>query len=112
MKIGNKITLASITVVFIALAIQSLISQSIVQDELKQRITERLLETAKEKSNIIKSLVERTEQDIAVIRSHKAFEDYFLSREFEDSEGMTNAEAILEAFLTRIYGPNPQYIKM
>ncbi|KAA3618673.1 MAG: methyl-accepting chemotaxis protein [Calditrichaeota bacterium] len=112
MKIGNKITLASITVVFIALAVQSFISHSLVQNELKKLIADRLHETAEEKSNAIKSLVERTEQDIAVIRSHKAFEDYFLSKEFEDSEGMTNAEATLEAFLSRINEPNPQYSKM
>lgn len=110
MNIGNKIILASSLVVFSTLAVQSFISHSLVEDELKTLITERLHETAKEKSDAIENLIKRTEQDIAVIRSHKAFEDYFISREFEDTDGMTQAEATLEAFLARIHEPNPQYL--
>ncbi len=112
MKIGQRIILVSGALVFIVLLCQSMISQMMIRNEIKSLIESRMEDETNLKADSFRQLVQRTTQDLSVMRSHKSFEDYFVSTDFEDSDGMNDAESMLEAFFLRIARVNPQYKKM
>ncbi len=107
--IGTRIFVATGLLLFLVLSVQALISQWTVSNELKSTVQRQLKEAADMEGEMLTSMLVRSEEDMPVLLSHKAFEDYFTARVFEDSDGMTDAEAALEAFFIRFSKGKPQY---
>jgi signal transduction histidine kinase/CheY-like chemotaxis protein len=105
---GKLIAIVSI-LVLMALLAQGVISGSMVQSALDDIAHEHLKDDARVRIALLEAVMQRSQEDIAVIRAHADIENLFAAREFEDSDGVTEALANLEIFFNRIYKAKPQY---
>jgi len=112
MSIGKSIL--SIVIVLVTAAILALgyTSKVMVAQVLKQNVISRLQYAARSKAETLKVAVQETEEDMVILASHKAIENYFTSVVFEDTEEMTNSLFSLEAFFSHIFHAKPQYEKL
>ena len=111
MTIRNKILLSVGLLLAVVLVGQAFVSQSLVQGELRTVVQSRLEKESRSGGELLSQLLERVEEDLAIVRSHNAIADYFTSRFFEDSDGMADANAYLESFFRNVYLTKPQYTR-
>ncbi len=112
MTIGNKILLAVGALIFTILGLQTLVSITLVSDELEQGVTASIEAQAASAADTLNDLVQSTAADMTIIGAHKAIENYLTFRVFGDDEGMTDNVSELELFLARVYRAKPQYTRM
>ena len=82
---------------------------SLVNDEIRSGLDLRLKNNTVNYLQMVDGFLLDIHEDLAVISSHKALEDYFTSRYFDDGDGMLEAESALEKFFVRIQQAKPQY---
>ena len=109
MKIGTKIFLCVSSLIVVLLFVQGFISQRVISDELTKKVGDNLEESLAVKVAHIEEIMDRSTGDLPVLRSLKAFDDYFTARFFEDGDGMVEALGSIEAFLIRISKAKPMY---
>ncbi len=81
----------------------------LVNDEIKSTL-DRQLESSKDSHiAMIEGYLADIEANLDIVGSHKALENYFTSRYFDDGDGMLTAESSLERFFIRIQKAKPQY---
>ena len=112
MKISQKIILTTGTLIFIVLLIQGVVYQILVRNDLKSSAFGRLNGEVKARAQSLNNLLQHTRQDLSAMKAHKAFEDYFTSRELDDGDGMLDSEFELESFFIRINSAKPQYTRI
>lgn len=110
--LGSRLFITVSVLIVIALVLQGGIFRYMVQKEIKKNTSERLSREAAAKAGELSDIVQQIREDLAIIQAHKAFEDYFTSLVFEDTDGMTAAVSTLEPFFAGISAAKPQYTKM
>lgn len=109
MTIWKKIIFSGAFLIFILLSIQGWMFANLVNDEIKSALDHRL-ETSKDNHiAMIEGFLAGIQENLEIISSHKALENYFTSRYFDDSDGMLTAESSLERYFVRIQKAKPQY---
>lgn len=109
MKIGTKIFLSVSSLIAVLLFVQGVISQRVISEELAKKVGNNLEESLAVKVSSIEEIMSRSTGDLPVLRSLKAFDDYFTARFFEDGDGQVEALGSIEAFLIRISKAKPMY---
>ncbi len=109
LTIGTRIFLFVGALLVFLLLLQGGVGQWLVTDDLEASVHRQLATAARMQNNTITSVISETEGDIPVLLAHKAFEDYFTARIFEDDDGLTDAEGALEAFFQRFVQAKPRY---
>jgi hypothetical protein len=89
--------------------VQGTISQIVVSRELRVNVEKELADNTASPTRFIENLLKMSEEDLPVLRAHKAIDDYFTSRYFEDGDGMADSIGRLEPFLKRFSAAKPQY---
>lgn len=109
MTIWKKIVLSGGSLILILLAAQGWMFQELINDEIKSSLDIRLKHYSDHRLKQLKDVLQDIHEDLQVINSHEALEDYFSSRYFDDDQGMLEAESSLEKFFIRIQKAKPQY---
>jgi hypothetical protein len=109
MTIWKKIIFSGAFLILILLSIQGVVFEKLVNDKIKSELDRRLKNDIDNHIDLIEKFLIDIHEDLEVISSHKAFEDYFTSRSFDDESGMLEAESSLEKFFIRVQQAKPQY---
>ncbi|MEW6218723.1 MAG: methyl-accepting chemotaxis protein [Thermodesulfobacteriota bacterium] len=109
MTIGTRIFLAVSALILVVLVAQAGVNQVMVSGALQGEATRQLARTAADQAAVLADILTVTGQDLPVFRSHKALDDYFTARFFEDADGMATAEGSLEFFFRNLGAAKPQY---
>jgi len=112
MSIGKKILIFVSVLITGAMLVLGLTTKVMVEKELKQNVASRLESETRSKADSLEATLKKTGADMAILASHKAIEDYFTSKIFEDADEMVDAAGSLESFFRGIFYAKPQYEKM
>ncbi len=109
MTIWKKIVFSGAFLIFILLFIQGIMFEKLVNDEIKSGLDRKLKNEIDNHVNLVGKFLIDIHEDLEVIYSHKALEDYFNSKYFDDENGMLEAESSLEKFFIKVQQAKPQY---
>jgi signal transduction histidine kinase/ActR/RegA family two-component response regulator len=109
MTIWKKIVLKGGLLIFLLLIVQGGIFKYFIDNEIKVATDQLINKEMERYREFFNELLEDTHEDLEVINSHKALEDYFTSRYFDDGQGMLESESSLENFFISIEKAKPKY---
>jgi signal transduction histidine kinase/ActR/RegA family two-component response regulator len=109
MTIWKKIVFSCAFLILLLLLAQGWMFGELVNDEIKSGLDQKLKNNIDNHVKLIEEFLNDIHEDLEVIGSHKALEDYFTSRYFDDANGMLEAESSLENFFIKIQQAKPEY---
>ena len=112
MTIGNRILVVVGILMCLVLGAQSLVTNRMVNAELRESVHSKLDTTARSTVQTLKRLLQSTEADLTIMSAHRAIDNYLIFRSFDDDEGMTENIAELELFMVRVVKAKPQFARI
>ncbi len=110
-KTTKVMLLAGAIIVVVALC-QGAINAVLMNRDVQQRAQAMMDNAAVTTLHRLDSALRRSREDIKIILAHQSIENYFTAHVFADYDAMTDAVALMEAFLVEVARAKPQYLKI